>query len=113
MRTTVDDVHHWSWKNFSVESAKVAVKWNFKVVSSCACYSDRHTKNSVGTKFTFVWSTVKSDHGAVNTLLITYVESDDVFSNNVVYVINCFLSTKTTVTSFVTITKFYCFVFTS
>ena len=25
MRTTVDDVHHWSWKNFSVESAKVVI----------------------------------------------------------------------------------------
>ena len=113
MRTTVDDVHHWSWKNFSVESTKVAVKWDFKVVSSSTSYSDRHTKDCVCSQFTFVRSTVKSDHSTVDSLLITYIIADDCFSNNVVYVVNSLLSSKTTVTRFVTIAKFNCFVFTS
>ena len=113
VRTTVDDVHHWSWKNFSVESTKVAVKWDFKVVSSSTSYSDRHTKDCVRTQFTFVRSTVKSDHSTVDSLLITYIVANDSFSNDVVYVVNSFLCTKTTVTRFVTVAKFNCFVFTS
>ena len=113
MRTTVDDVHHWSWKNFSIESTKVAVKWDFKVISSSTCYSNRYTKDCVCTQFTFIWSTVKCNHCTVNSLLIANVITNNCFSNDIVYVVNSFLCTKTTVTRFVTITKFNCFVFTS
>src|SRR5699024_2815605 len=102
-RTTIDDVHHWCWQYFSVESAKVVVKWNAKFISSCTSNSDRNTKDSVSAQFTFVFCTVKSDHCTVDSLLFSNFVADDSFSDYVVYVVNSFLSTKTEVTRFVTV----------
>ncbi|MNR36547.1 hypothetical protein D3C85_1544770 [compost metagenome] len=39
MCPTVDDVHHWNWKCFGIESTKVNVQWHVQSVSRCASNS--------------------------------------------------------------------------
>src|SRR5690606_36345661 len=75
-----------------------------------ACHG--HTKNGVGAKFAFVVSSVQLDHKTVDGSLIRYIHSDNFLSDNVVYIINCFLDTFAKVTGLVAVTKLNSFVFT-
>ncbi len=70
-----------------VESTKVAVKWDFKVVSSSTT-GDRLThKNCVCTQFTFV--RVPSDT-IIARSVACWSRTSLLQSNNVVYVVNSF-----------------------
>ncbi|MNM88578.1 hypothetical protein D3C81_1007990 [compost metagenome] len=113
MLTTVDDVHHWYWKSFSVESAKVYVQWKIQSISSCTSYCHGYSKNCVRTQFTFVRSSVQSDHQFIDAELVKSVHTDHFWSDKFIYVFNSFQYTFTEVTGFVAITKFNSFMRTS
>ncbi|MNE53329.1 hypothetical protein D3C80_1480510 [compost metagenome] len=113
MLTTVDDVHHWYWKSFCVESAKVYIQWKIQSVSSCASYCHGYSKNCIRTQFTFVRSSVQSDHQFIDAELVKSVHTDYFWSDQFIYVLNSFEYTFTKVTGFVAIAKLNSFMRTS
>ncbi|MNE33323.1 hypothetical protein D3C80_1269850 [compost metagenome] len=107
--TTVDDVHHWYWQCFSVESAQVNIQRNIQSCCSCAGYCHGYSQDCVGAQLAFVRSSVQSDHQLVDAHLVKSVHTDYFWSDKFVYVLNSLQNAFAQVTGFVTIAKLYSF----
>ena len=81
VRTTVEDVHHGNGKHVGVGAAQILVEG--KVCGLCGCLSDgqRNTQNCVSAEFALVVGAVQSNHGCINSTLISGVDTDNFFRN--------------------------------
>ena len=88
MGTTIEDVHHWNWQNLCICTTNVLVQWQTTGVSSSTCCSQRNSQSSVCTEVGLEWCTIQVKHSLIDSCLIEYVQTENLWSDLFVYVSN-------------------------
>ena len=111
--TSVDNVHHWNWEHVSICTTNIAVERNIESLCCSLSCCKRNTKNSICTKFALCRSSIECEHFHIYSALFKNVKALQSWCDNFVYIIDCLKNAFSTVASFVTVTKFKSFIFTS
>ena len=109
MATTIKNVHHRYRQSTSTCTTDVAIKFLVGFHSSCFGTSQRYTKDSIITQFTFIWSTIYFYHTSINSFLLCNVHTSQFFIQNSIYILNSFQNAFSHKYRFIAITKFTCF----
>ncbi|CUJ32518.1 hypothetical protein TA5113_03038 [Cognatishimia activa] len=107
---TVDDVHHWNRQNARLRATDVAIEWLSGEIRCGFRASQRHAKDCVCTKTTFVVCAVEFDHRSINGFLFGHIKANQVFGDLTVHGGHCFQNTFAKIAGFVAVALFDCFV---
>ena len=109
-RGTYGAYHEFLERNGSV-TVRTAVEWDVKVSGGSLGYSKRYAEDGIGTQIGFRFGSVQCKHGMVDTHLVEGGHTDELGSNDIIDIVHGFQDTFASVTFFVTVTQFQCFVF--
>ena len=111
VRTAVDDVHHRYGHHIGICTTDISVEWDVEVSGGSLGHGKRYAEDGIGTQIGFRFGSVQCKHGMVDTHLVEGGHTDELGSNDIIDIVHGFQDTFASVTFFVTVTQFQCFVF--
>ena len=109
MSTAIEDVHHRNRQFLSVDTAQILVQGQTGIFSGCFGAGKADAQDGIGTKFAFIFGSIKAQERLVNLDLTGRFKANEGIADDVVDVIHSLQDAFTEVTVLIPVTQFHGF----